>query len=110
MKTKYRLRRSADFRAVTVERRGTGDELLRIKARPNSLGHPRIGVAIPKRLGGAVVRNRLRRRLLASAAGTVPALGAFDLVLLPKPAAVTSPTAALAESLSQGLAQLKVVQ
>jgi ribonuclease P protein component len=105
VKTKYRLRRSADFRAVTAERRSAGDEILRVRTRPNSVGHPRVGIVVPKRLGGAVERNRLRRRLQAAMAGRIPSLGGFDLVLLPRAAASTTGAMALGESLSQTLGQ-----
>ncbi|MGC1185421.1 MAG: ribonuclease P protein component [Candidatus Dormiibacterota bacterium] len=110
MKTKYRLRRSADFRAVTAERRGAGDGVLRIRARGNAVGHPRVGIVVPKRLGGAVVRNRLRRRLQAAVVPTIPRLGPFDVVLLPRPPALTTGSIALGESLQQALRQVGVLQ
>jgi len=31
--------------------------------RPNDVGHPRLGLTASRRVGGAVVRNRLRRRV-----------------------------------------------
>ena len=36
---------------------------LLVWARPNDLGHPRLGLAIGRRVGGAVRRNRLKRQL-----------------------------------------------
>jgi ribonuclease P protein component len=32
-------------------------------ARPNGLGHPRLGLTVPRRVGKAVRRNRLKRLL-----------------------------------------------
>jgi len=56
-----RLRTRADFSAVydarTRETRGP----LVIYARPNQLGHPRLGLSTSRKVGTAVRRNRIRR-------------------------------------------------
>lgn len=103
VKTKYRLRHSTDFQAVRAGRKGAGDDVLRVRVLANSLGHPRVGVVVTKRLGGAVVRNRLRRRLQAEVGGRLGSLGAYDLVLLPQPSAVTACSGALRASLARAL-------
>ncbi|EQD38167.1 Riibonuclease P, partial [mine drainage metagenome] len=88
--SRYRLRHSAEFQRVRSARRGVVDPLLRLQVRPNEFGHPRLGISVSRRLGGAVQRNLIRRRLRAAAAGEVSSLGAFDLVLIPSPAAASS--------------------
>jgi ribonuclease P protein component len=103
VKTKYRLRHSAEFQAVRAERKGAGDAVLRVQVRANSLGHPRIGIVVTKRLGGAVVRNRLRRRLQTTVRGKLGTLGAYDVVLHPQPAAASAGSGALSASLSRAL-------
>ncbi len=105
MKTKYRLRHSADFAAVRAERRGAGDSTLRVQVRPNSAGHPRVGIVVTKRLGGAVARNRLRRRLRAVISESLSELGAYDVVLRPQSPAVEADSEALAASLRRSLLQ-----
>jgi ribonuclease P protein component len=62
----HRLSRSRDF--DTVYRRGrsvsTRYLVLHWFAREEDAdGEPRLGIAVPKKLGGAVVRNRMKRRL-----------------------------------------------
>jgi ribonuclease P protein component len=62
----HRLSRSRDF--DTVYRRGrsvsTRYLVLHWFAREEGdQGEPRLGIAVPKKLGGAVVRNRMKRRL-----------------------------------------------
>jgi ribonuclease P protein component len=105
VKPKYRLRHSADFRAVRAERRGAGDEVLRVQVKANSVGHPRIGIAITRHLAGAVTRNRLRRRLRAAATGLVSDLGAYDVVVLPRAGALAVDLGAIKASLTRALVQ-----
>jgi ribonuclease P protein component len=61
----HRLSRSRDF--DTVYRRGrsvsTRYLVLHWFSRDEEDGEPRLGIAVPKKLGGAVVRNRMKRRL-----------------------------------------------
>ncbi|MGH7643750.1 MAG: ribonuclease P protein component [Candidatus Dormibacteria bacterium] len=103
MKRKYRLRRSADFQAVRDERKGAGNDVLRVQVKSNAAGHPRIGIVVTKRLGGAVVRNRVRRQLQAAARESVISLAAFDVVVRPRQAAVSVSAGALRASLAQAL-------
>ncbi|HVB53250.1 MAG TPA: ribonuclease P protein component [Candidatus Acidoferrales bacterium] len=103
MKTKYRLRHSADFEAVRAGRKGAGDDVLRVQVRANAVGHPRVGVVVTKRLGGAVVRNRVRRRLQAAVRESLGSLGAYDVVLRPQRAAVAAGWGALRASLTRAL-------
>lgn len=103
VKTKYRLRHSADFQAVRAERTSAGDGVLRLRVRANYAGHPRVGVVVTKRLGGAVVRNRVRRRLQAAARAQLGAVGAYDVVLTPQPAATTARFETLSASLARAL-------
>jgi ribonuclease P protein component len=103
VKPKYRLRHSADFRAVRAERRGAGDEVLRVQVKANSVGHPRVGIAITKHLAGAVTRNRLRRLVRAAAAELLSDLGTYDVVVLPRTAALAADLGAIRASLTRAL-------
>ncbi|MEO8458265.1 MAG: ribonuclease P protein component [Chloroflexota bacterium] len=81
-----RLRRRSDFDAVFKGGRIWADQLLVLRTLPNSLDHNRYGFVTSKKLGGAVVRNRTRRRLREIARETM-AVGGYDVVLSAKTAA-----------------------
>ena len=58
-----RLRHRKDFDSVFARARAWSDPLLVLRTAPNGLDHNRYGFVTSKRLGGAVVRNKARRRL-----------------------------------------------
>ncbi|MCY3923071.1 MAG: ribonuclease P protein component [Chloroflexi bacterium] len=71
MRGDQRLRRKSDFDAVFREGILRSSGVLAVRARQRDVESAelpcRFGFAVSKRMGGAVVRNRIRRRLRASA-------------------------------------------
>jgi ribonuclease P protein component len=63
MHRQLRLRRRKEFDAVFRRGRSWANELIVLRSLPNQLEHNRYGFVTSKRLGKAVVRNRVRRRL-----------------------------------------------
>lgn len=63
MRRELRLRKNADFQRVRAARRSWAHPLLVLYVAPNDLGTTRAGISVGKRVGGAVVRNRVRRRI-----------------------------------------------
>src|SRR5229473_2898749 len=55
------LRRPADFKRVYDRRRSASDDWLIVYACPNGLPHLRLGLSVSRKVGPAVLRNRLRR-------------------------------------------------
>ena len=83
---RMRLNHPRQFRAVYAAqvRRNTGPLL--VYALPNGLDHPRLGLAVPKRVGTAVKRNRIKRMLreaLRLMQHDLP--GGYDLVVNVRP-------------------------
>ncbi|MGH9417695.1 MAG: ribonuclease P protein component [Terriglobales bacterium] len=105
-----RLLRRADYRAVYEcgLRRSSPHFAGFVLARRDSAG-PRFGITASGKLGGAVVRNRLRRRtreLLRMGARPEATLAGCDIVLNPRPAVATAPLPVLAEELESLLRRL----
>jgi ribonuclease P protein component len=65
MKRAQRLRKAADFQRVRARRRSWAHPLLVLYAAPNEGEVTRIGVVAGRWVGNAVVRNRVKRRILA---------------------------------------------
>ena len=63
MHRQLRLRRRKDFDAVFQRGKLLSNQMLVIRSLPNQLQHNRYGFITSRRLGNAVVRNRVRRRL-----------------------------------------------
>ena len=65
MQRRYRLTRSQDFDAVYRRGRSVSTRFLILYwfPREEAGGEPRLGLAVPRRVGSAVTRNRIKRRL-----------------------------------------------
>lgn len=66
MERAHRLSRSRDFDTVYRRGRSVSTRYLVLhwfSRDEGDAGEPRLGIAVPKKLGGAVVRNRMKRRL-----------------------------------------------
>ncbi len=84
-----RLAREDEFRRVYREGARRSTALLVLHVRPNGLAVVRLGVAVARRLGRAVRRNRLRRRLREAVRAHARRIGAgADLVVVARDAAV----------------------
>lgn len=88
MKRSNRLSRSRDFDAVYRQGRSSATRYLVLYwfRRDDDAGDPRLGIAVPKKLGGAVVRNRMKRRLREAWRKILPEVPpANDYVLVVRP-------------------------
>ena len=100
MQRRNRLSRSRDFDAVYRHGRSASTRFLTLhwfeRSAEDDAGDPRLGLAVPKAAGNAVVRNRIKRQLreiwrAKLAAGSLPPSRDFVLVVRPGlPEAVTA--------------------
>jgi ribonuclease P protein component len=86
---RHRLSRSRDFDAVYRHGRSVSTRFLvlyRFDRDDERDGDARLGIAVPKKIGGAVTRNRIKRRLREAWRELLPSLdGGADYVLLVRP-------------------------
>jgi ribonuclease P protein component len=106
-----RLRHRGEFTAVQTNSRRVAARFVTLLARPNTCGRDRLGIIASRRLGGAVARNRAKRRLRelfrrrpAEPGGPATPL---DIVAIPRREANDAAFAALATDFHVALRKLR---
>jgi ribonuclease P protein component len=66
VKRRYRVRRSDRFQQIRSKGKSLSSDLMVLCALPNGLPYSRFGFSVSSRIGGAVERNRIKRRLRES--------------------------------------------
>ncbi|MBP38267.1 MAG: ribonuclease P protein component [Dehalococcoidia bacterium] len=84
--TKQRIRHPAEFRRVFACGRRVSSEFVNVVVLTNDLPYPRVGLSVSKRVGGAVVRNLVKRRIRNSFAEMNLNSG-WDIVVTARPQA-----------------------
>lgn len=88
MQRRYRLSRSRDFDAVYRQGRSVSTRFLTLYWFPREDGgdEPRLGLAVPKAGGSAVVRNKIKRQLREVWRSLLPQVqSGQDYVLIARP-------------------------
>jgi ribonuclease P protein component len=103
------LRRKADFVAVGRQGIARSNQLLALRALRTDGPETRLGLSTPRSIGGAVERNRLRRRLRELMRARRAELGVgWDLLLIARPEAGRATYAELGEALASLLRRLDI--
>jgi ribonuclease P protein component len=108
MKKAWRLRSGADFQRVREANRSWANPLLILQmSQTQPAGGPtRIGITANKRVGGAVIRNRAKRRVREALRLRYHHLApGWDLVFIVRPALVDAGVEALARAVDSLLAR-----
>ena len=96
------LTRPADFTALQASRATRSTPLMTVRFRRTDLDEVRFGFATGRTLGGAVVRNRTRRRLREVLRVMAPSLQpGWDVLIIARPALVAADHRALVEILER---------
>ncbi|MEO0499380.1 MAG: ribonuclease P protein component [Pseudomonadota bacterium] len=95
-----------DFLAANRGRRAATDGfVLLLHDRRDDRPDVRVGYTVTKKIGNAVMRNRLKRRLRAAARTALPAVApaGSDIVLIGRPGGLTRDFARLADDLARAV-------
>ena len=85
------LRSREDFAHLGERGRTRTDRLLVVHYAANTLQHDRFGIATGRRLGGAVTRNRVRRRIREILRATPGVEGrGWDVLVVARPASASA--------------------
>ena len=85
MRPEHRVRSRRDFQRVYSQRCRVADELLVVSGGATDHPYPRLGLAVPRAVGTAVVRNRWKRLIRAAFRLTRARMPAgVDLVVVPR--------------------------
>jgi ribonuclease P protein component len=86
-----RLKRPQDFQRIRDQGRHLRGGLVSLNVLGNDLPHNRFGFVISRRVGNAVVRNRVKRRLRAAVRSRLNRLArGFDIVVISHAAAAAA--------------------
>lgn len=100
------LRRRADFEAIGRHGTARSTPLLVLRSLRTERNETRVGLSTPRTLGGAVQRNRVRRRLRELVRARRERIGpGWDLLLIARPAAGSATYAELEAAIDALLAR-----
>ena len=63
MKVKFRVKTHEDFQKVIKANKSVSNRIFVLYFNKNDLDHSRVGISASKKLGNAVVRNKIRRQV-----------------------------------------------
>jgi ribonuclease P protein component len=107
-----RLRSDKDIQKLFSRGQRVQHSLVTLLYSPSSGNGIRVGFCVSKKFGGAVKRNRLKRRLREACRRQLPPAsgGAWEVVCLPRQGAVGADFVALCRALQEVLVQAGIVK
>lgn len=102
------LTKSEQYALVYDKGSSWASELMVMKALPNQLTLSRYGFSVSRRLGGAVVRNRVKRRL-REILRSLPLEPGWDIIFIARPKAAGASFAGLEKSVQGLLSQAQLL-
>ncbi|MCL2621297.1 MAG: ribonuclease P protein component [Defluviitaleaceae bacterium] len=91
MKFTVSLQKNDQFQHLYKKGKSAGNKCLVVFVEKNGLEQNRLGISVSKKMGGAVVRNLLRRRIKEAYRGMESRLTyGYDIAILPRPDLATA--------------------
>ena len=110
MRRAHRLRASDDFRRVRRTGRSWAHPLLVLYVARGGSDRTRVGISVSKRVGGAVVRNRVKRRVRESVRHRYERLqGTTDMMFIVRRPAATATFRAIDDAVARLLARAELL-
>lgn len=103
------LTRSKDYALVYEKGSSWASNLMVLKALPNQLALSRYGFSVSKRLGGAVVRNRVKRRM-REILRALPLEAGWDIIFIARPKAATASFADLEKAVRGLVSRARIIE
>ncbi|HEU4572309.1 MAG TPA: ribonuclease P protein component [Candidatus Limnocylindrales bacterium] len=104
------LTRPVDFQALQRDGAMRSNQLMTVRVRRTDLDTTRFGLSTGRRLGGAVVRNRVRRRLREALRAMAPSFQpGWDVLIIARPALADADYEALVRGVRRLLERAGVV-
>lgn len=100
--TEQRIKRPAEFRQVFSRGRRSSNALTNLVAMPNGLPYVRVGLSVSKRVGNAVTRNLVKRRI-RSVFANIDASEGWDVVVTAKPESADAAFSDLERSIGKSI-------
>ena len=108
MKGEEHLTKSAQYAAVYGKGSSQVDDLVVMRALPNRLNIVRHGFSVSRRVGKAVVRNRVKR-LLREILRCAPLKSGWDIIFIARPLAASAGYARLEKSVRSLLGRARLL-
>ena len=104
MRKEERLAKPEQYSLVYRKGSSKASTLLVLRALPNNLPSSRFGFSVSKRVGNAVIRNRLKRQL-REISPRMPLKSASDIVFIVRPPAASADFATLKKTMESLLSR-----
>lgn len=103
------LRSREDFARIGAKGRTRADRLMVVRFVPNTLDHDRFGIATGRRVGSAVARNRVRRRIkeILRHEPVRPGERTWDILIVVRPASAAASFRELSDALGRLLGAIR---
>ena len=82
MKKEYRVKKNEDFSRIIKRKQSMANRTFIIYYLKNDIGHARFGISVSKKLGKAVIRNKIKRQVRMIVKETINLDDNYDYIVI----------------------------